>query len=64
MASTGAFGWNATRETRAGRTPHSRGALPVGPSLESNGHTIAASAPLVASQLPSNDHDMERTLPG
>ncbi len=58
------MGWNATRETRAGRTPHSRGALPVGPSFESNGQTMAASAPLVASHLPSADHERERTLAG
>ena len=55
---------NRTCVIFAGRTPHSRGALPMGPSLSLNGQMIAASAPDVASQLPSCDHENERVLDG
>ena len=64
MASTSAPGWNATRETFAGRTPHSRGAFPIGPSFVANGQTIAASAPDVASHWPSCDHENDRVFDG
>ena len=52
------------RDFRAGLTPHSRGAFFIGPSLSLKGQTMQASAPEVASQCPSFDHEKERVLAG
>ena len=64
MAITGPVGWNATRDTLLGRTPHSRGGLPIGPSFVWKGQTTQASAPDVASHCPSLEKEKERVLPG
>src|ERR687889_544582 len=47
------------RLPRAGRTPASRGGLPMGPSLVSKGQITTASAPDVASHAPSGDQASE-----
>ncbi len=57
--------WKATHVTMASpRVPSSAGALPIGPSFDWNGQTIAAGAPELASQRPLALHDRLFTLAG